>query len=299
MELEGSRTGEALQKAFAAESQAHARYIYFAAAARKAGLEQVADIFLETARNEAEHAEHEFNFLRGVADTRENLKTAASGEHHEWTETYPRLEKTARQEDFTEIADFFQRMAEVEATHEKRFLQLLESLETGQTLEGRTVGHSAVDMAQVMLPEQANPAGYVHGGELMKMMDNAAYVVACRHGRTNTVTANVEEINFLRPVRVGDLVLIHAQISFVSRSSMEVRVEVETENLFTGQRVQALTAYYNMVALDAEGKPTQVPPVLLSTEEGDRLFDEGLARYENRKKRKESIQKDRKVVMQK
>jgi uncharacterized protein (TIGR00369 family) len=291
MELKGSRTAEALQKAFAAESQAYARYIYFSSAARKAGLEQVADIFLETARNEAEHAEHEFNFLGGIADTKENVRAAANGEHYEWTEVYPRLEKTAREEGFTEIADFFQRMAEVEATHEKRFLQLLESLEKGQAFEGRTVGHSAVDMAQVMLPEQANPAGYVHGGELMKMMDNAAYVVACRHARTNTVTANVEEINFLRPVRVGDLVLIHAQITFVSRSSMEVRVEVETENLFTGQRVQALTAYYNMVALDAEGKPTQVPSLLLSTEEGERLFNEGLARYRSRKARKEQAGK--------
>jgi len=290
MELEGSRTAKALRSAFAAEAQAHARYMYFAAAARKAGLEQVADIFLETARNESEHAGHELNFLGGVADTREDLKAAASGERYEWTEMYPTLEKTAQEEGFTEIAAFFQRMARVEATHEKRFLQLLESLEKGQTFEGKTVGHSAVHMAQVMLPEQANPAGYVHGGELMKMMDNASYVVACRHARTNTVTANVEEINFLHPVRVGDLVFVHAQITFVSRSSMEIRVEIETENLFAGHRVKALTAYYNMVALDAEGNPTQIPSLLLSTEEGESLFDQGLARYRNRKRRKEQAE---------
>jgi uncharacterized protein (TIGR00369 family) len=291
MELEGSSTAKALRSAFAAEAQAHARYSYFAAAARKAGLEQVADIFLETARNEAEHARHELDFIGGVADTRENLKAAASGEHYEWTEMYPRLEETAQEEGFTDIAAFFKRMARVEATHEKRFLQLLESLEKGQPFEGSTVGHSAVDMAQVMLPEQANPAGHVHGGELMKMMDNAAYVVACRHARTNTVTANVEEIEFLRPVRVGDLVSVHAQITFVSRSSMEIRVEIETENLFAGQRVRALTAYYNMVALDAGGNPTQIPSLLLSTEEEESLFDQGLARYRNRRRRKEQTER--------
>ena len=286
MELKGSKTKETLQIAFASELQAHSRYLYFASEAKKAGLEQAADIFLEIARNEAEHARHEFDFLGGVKDTGENLKAAARREHYEWTEMYPGFEKVAREEGFTEVADFFHRMGKVEETHQKLLLQLLEALEKNQAFEGRTVGHSAVDMAQVMLPHQANPAGYVHGGEMMKMMDNAAYVVACRHARTNTVTANVQKIDFHQPVRVGELVLIHGQIIFISRSSMEVRIEVETEDLFTGQRLTALTAYYNMVALDAEGKPAQVPHLIMSTEEGQKLFDEGLARYENRKEKK-------------
>lgn len=291
MELKGSKTAEALQRAFVSETQAHNRYTYFAAAAKKAGLEQVADIFSEVALNEAEHAEHEFNFLGGIADAEENLKAAARREHYEWTEMYPELGNIAWEEGFTEIADFFQRMSKVEKKHEKLFLQLLENLERGQDLEGRTVGHSAVEMAQLMLPHQANPAGYVHGGELMKMMDNAAGVVACRHARTNVVTANVEEINFHHPVRVGGLVLIHAQLTFVSRSSMEVRIELETEDLVTGFRLQALTAYYNMVALDTEGRPMRVPSLIISTEEKEKLFKEGLARYRNRKKRKARIEK--------
>ena len=288
MELKGSKTAEALQSAFASEALAYTRYINFASAARDADLEQVADIFLEVARNEAEHAEHEFNFLGGAADTEENLRAAAKREHYEWTEMYPGLEKLAREEGFTEIADFFQRMARVEEKHEKLFLQLLENLEKDQPLEGETVGHSAVDMAQLMLPDQANPAGYVHGGELMKMMDNAAGVVACRHAHTSVVTANVDEINFLHPVRVGDLVLIHAQIAFVSQSSMEVRVEVETEDLITGFRMRCVTAYYTMVALDDKGRPARVPSLIISTEEGERLFNEGLARYRDRKGRKDA-----------
>ena len=287
--LEGTKTADALREAFAGESQAYNRYTYFAAAAREAGVEHVADVFSETARNEAEHAEYEFNFLNEIKDVKEILKEAARHEHHEWSEMYPKLEKTAREEGFVEIADFFRGIAKVEKTHERMFLQLLEALEKNQPFEGRTVGHSTIDMAQLMLPEQANPAGYVHGGELMKMMDNAAGVVACRHARTNVVTANVEEINFHHPVHVGDLVLINAQISFVSRSSMEVRIKVETEDLPTGFRLRALTAYYNMVALDADGKPAQVPSLIISTEAEEKLLNEGLARYENRRKKKKSM----------
>ena len=287
--LEGTKTADALRKAFAGESQACNRYTYFAAAAKEAGVEHVADIFLETARNEAEHAEYEFNFLNEIKDVEETLKEAARNEHHEWSEMYPNLEKIAREEGFAEIADFFQRVAKVEKTHEKMFLQLLEALEKNKPFEGRTVGHSAIDMAQLMLPEQANPAGYVHGGELMKMMDNAAGVVACRHARTNVVTANVEEINFHHPVRVGDLVLVNAQISFVSHSSMEICIKVETEDLPTGFRLHALTAYYNMVALDADGKPAHVPSLIISTEAEEKLFNEGLARYENRRNKKKAM----------
>jgi Rubrerythrin len=93
MELKRSKTAEALQSAFAAESQAYTRYMLFAAAARKAELEQIADIFSQVAKNEAEHAEHEFNFLGGFVDTKKNLEAAARREHYEWTEMYPELQK--------------------------------------------------------------------------------------------------------------------------------------------------------------------------------------------------------------
>jgi len=145
------------------------------------------------------------------------------------------------------------------------------------------VHRSATAMAQTTLPHQANTLGFVHGGELMKMMDNAAGVAATRHCQKNVVLARVEEMNFHRPVRVGSLVLTNARLTFVSRSSMEVKVEVETESPLTGKKSPALTAYFVMVALDKEGNPTEVPPLLISTEEQEILYKEGKARYERHK----------------
>ncbi len=287
MQLKGSRTEDNIRKAFVRELNAHATYTYFAQAAREAGLEQVADMFLATAQNEAEHAEHEFTFLGGAGDTVANLKLAIAREREEATKLYPDAARVAEEEGFSDIADFFHRMGKVEARHEKIFSELVDAIDGGGMVKGRTVGHSAIEMAQLMLPHQTNPAGFVHGGELMKLMDNAAGVVAARHSRANPVTAMVHDINFHNPVRVGDLVLVHGKITFTSRSSMEVRIDVETENLLTGQRLPALTAYYVMVAVNLEGKPIEVPPLIVITEEEERLFNEGLARYRARKGKSE------------
>ena len=122
----------------------------------------------------------------------------------------------------------------------------------------------------------------------MKLMDNAAKVVAARHARTNIVTAAVERIDFHTPVRVGDLVLVHAALTFVSYSSMEVRVQVEIETLASGERQQALTAHYIMVALDGLGKTTEVPSLLVTTDEGESLFAEGRRRYEARRRTRDA-----------
>ena len=295
MEFKGSKTEKNLQKAFSNEINAHSRYMYGAAAARKAGHEHLADILFQTALNEAEHAEHEFNFLGGIGDLTRELKLSISNEHAEAERLYPQASQVASKEGFDEIATFFRRMAKVEKRHEKQFRGLLEKYNKGVTPEERTVGHSAVDMAQVMLPEQANPSGYVHGGELMKLMDNAAGVVALRHCHCNVVTAMVNEIYFLHPVRVGELALIHARITFASNSSMEVQVEVETEDLFTEKKTKSLTAYFIMVALDKNGKPTRIPPLIICTEKEDKLFKEGTLRYEARRKKTgpKVIEKDR------
>ena len=283
MELKGSKTEGNLRDAFARELQAYSSYMYFASAARDSGFEQIADIFLATAENEAEHARHEFEFLSGVGDIRANLKLALDLEHADATKNYPEAAQVAEEEGFAEIADFFHRMSKVEEKHEKNYLELLETLDKDGVFKGRTVGHSEVYMAQVMLPDQANPAGFVHGGELMKLMDNASGVVAARHSRSNIVTAMVEDITFLNPVRIADLVIIHAKMTFTSRSSMEVQIEVDTERLLAGTRLRALTAYFIMVALDAQGKATEVPPLIISTEAEEKLYNEGLARYQARK----------------
>jgi len=284
MELENSKTGEILRKAFAGELRASASYNYFASLAREAGLEEIADIFTATAKNEAEHARHEFEFLGGTGDIVESLEKAIAGEHEESTGFYPQAAETAEEEGFTEIADFFRRMSKVEEKHEKNFHEILEGLNKGAVFEGRTVGHSAVEMAQVMLPNQANPAGFVHGGELMKLMDNAAAVVAARHSRTNVVTGSVQNIQFIKPVRVGNLVVVRGKLTFTSQSSMTVRIEVMTEELLAGSKARALSADYVMVALDPDGKPTSIPSLILSTEEEEKLYNEALERYQSRKK---------------
>jgi acyl-CoA hydrolase len=288
MRLKGSRTEDALRKAFAREVHVHAAYSYFSKAAREAGLGQIADMFLATSQNEAEHAEHEFKFLGGLGDTAANLKLAIGREHEEASRLYPEAAQISEEEGFNDVADFFKRMGKVEQRHEENFKQLIEALDGKKELKGKTVGHSAVEMAELMLPHHSNPAGVVHGGELMKMMDNAAGVVAARHSQANPVTGTVHNIRFLNPVHVGDLVLIHARLTFVGHTSVEVWVQIDAENLNTGERRPAMTAYYIMVATDNKGKPVGVPPLIVITEEEERLFSEGLARYEAVKKQSSS-----------
>lgn len=286
MKFKGSQTEKNLQAAFAGESQARNAYMYYADAARKAGYHQISDVFLEIAENEGEHARTQFEFLDRIKDTRKNLEAVAQSEKYERTEMYPEFAKIAREEGLQEIAECFERMGKVEAKHEEICLNLLEDFDENKIPRERTVGHSSVTMAQLMLPHQANPAGYVHGGEIMKIMDNAAGVVAARHAHTNVVTARVDDINFLNPVRVGDLVVVQAMLTFVAHSSMEICLEVETENLATEEKQLALRAFFIYVALDQAGKPTEVPPLLITTEEAERLFEEGRKRYEAHKKQR-------------
>lgn len=125
----GSRTEENLWKAFAGESQARNRYIFFAKIAREAGLHHIAGIFEETAKNEEEHAKMIWKLLGEWSDTKENLKKAIEGEHYEWTKMYPEFERVAREEGFEDAEKFFKEVAEVEEKHEERFKKLLEELE--------------------------------------------------------------------------------------------------------------------------------------------------------------------------
>lgn len=135
MELKGSKTEKNLEVAFEFESKARNKYTYFADVAKKEGFEQIAGIFLEVAENEKEHAKREFAFLKGIGDTETNLKAAAEGEHYEWAEMYPQFEQIAREEGFTEIADFFKGVAEVEEQHERRYLTLLKDVHGGKVFK--------------------------------------------------------------------------------------------------------------------------------------------------------------------
>jgi len=288
MSLKGSKTEKNLEGAFADESRAQNTYRYYADAAREEGYDHIADFFLEIAKNEGEHARTQFELLGRVKDTRANLEAVVRQEKYEGAVMYPEFAKTAREEGFEEIAGSFERMTKVEARHEEICLSLLKNFDERIIPNHRTVGHSAVIMAQLMLPHQANLAGYVHGGEIMKIMDNAAGVVAARHAHTNVVTVRADNIFFLKPVRVGNVLLVHASLTFVGHSSMDIRVEVETESLAQEKKQKALTANFIYVALDRAGKPTKVPPLLITTEEGERLFEEGRERYEAHRKKEAS-----------
>ena len=132
MELKGSRTEQNLMTAFSGESQARNKYTYVAGKARKEGFEQIADIFIETAENEKEHAEIWFNYLEGIGKTEDNLASAAAGEHYEWAEMYSAFAKDARDEGFDDIAVKFEYVAKIEAQHEERFLKLLANVQNGE-----------------------------------------------------------------------------------------------------------------------------------------------------------------------
>lgn len=149
-------------------------------------------------------------------------------------------------------------------------------------MEGKKVRDSSVVMAQQMNPQDANPAGNVHGGVIMKLIDTAAGVAAIRHARSNAVTASVDRLDFYHPVFVGDFVTLRASVNFVGRSSMEVGVRVESENIITGERLHTSTAYLTYVSLDKYGKPLPLPPLILETDTQRRRHGEAKTRREMR-----------------
>ncbi len=139
-------------------------------------------------------------------------------------------------------------------------------------------------MSQVMLPSQANVAGNVHGGEIMKLMDTAAGAVAKKYARCNVVTARVDELQFHQPIFVGALVTLTATIAYVGRTSMEVVVNVDVEDLESdSEPKRALSSYFTMVALDKGGRPREVPQLSLDTDEEKALYEEIKRRREKQK----------------
>ena len=131
-ELKGTKTEQNLRAAFSGESEARNKYTFFASVAKKEGYNQIAAIFEETAANEKEHAEMWFKLLKGIGDTKANLANAAEGENYEWSNMYPAFAREAREEGFDSIATMFERVAEVEMEHEKRYKKLLENVEGGK-----------------------------------------------------------------------------------------------------------------------------------------------------------------------
>lgn len=153
-------------------------------------------------------------------------------------------------------------------------------------MEGKPVSASRLVMAQMMTPLDANVAGNVHGGNIMKLADSASGVVAIRHSGRNCVTATVDRFEFFAPVFVGNLVTLYASLNYVGRTSMEVGVRVEAEDLRTGKKTHTNTSYFVMVAIDGNGRPVEVPPLILETDEDRRRNEEARRRVEARKRQR-------------
>ena len=149
-------------------------------------------------------------------------------------------------------------------------------------MEGKRVEESSVVMSQLMTHQDTNLAGNVHGGVIMKLIDTASGVAAVRHARSNVVSASIDRLDFHHPVFVGDLLTLRATLNFIGRTSMEVGVRVETENPMTGERRHTASAYLTYVALDRDGRPTPLSPLILETEEERRRNREAKARRETR-----------------
>lgn len=152
-------------------------------------------------------------------------------------------------------------------------------------LEPKPVRASAVTLVRVMTLLDANSLGNVHGGVIMREVDNAAGIAAARHAGRTCVTAAIDELSFLEPVHVGDLLYVHAQVNAVGRTSLEVGVRVEAEPSGGGPRRHTTSAYLVFVALGEDGRPTEVPPLICETEEERRRHAQALIRRQVRKER--------------
>jgi uncharacterized protein (TIGR00369 family) len=141
-------------------------------------------------------------------------------------------------------------------------------------------------LSQLMHPEHANLLGNVHGGWIMKLVDEAGALTCMRHAQRKVVTVTIDSMDFRQPIRIGDLVILKAEVSYTGRTSMEASVEVHAENPITGEQMHTNTAYLVYVALDDAGRPTPVPPLLAETDEEKQKLEQGKVRQEQRLKRK-------------
>lgn len=147
-------------------------------------------------------------------------------------------------------------------------------------------------MIFLMTPDMANFSGHVHGGAILKILDQVAYACAARYCKTYVVTASLDQVIFREPIEVGELVTFKANVNYVGRTSMEIGIKVVAENLKTKESRHAISCYFTMVAKGADGKAGEVPPLEIETELDRRLFEAGKMRKEMRD---EIIERNRKL----
>jgi acyl-CoA hydrolase len=146
----------------------------------------------------------------------------------------------------------------------------------------RTVSETQHETSQLMMPQHSNNLDHVFGGVILAMMDTASAVSAIRHARMNCVTVSVDRVDFREPIHVGDLVIMKCSVNFVGRTSMEVGVRVESENLQTGVRRHTNSCYLTFVAIDRNGRPVEVPKLVPETDEEMRRYEAAKARRRRR-----------------
>jgi len=151
-----------------------------------------------------------------------------------------------------------------------------------ETRPARTVRASQHETSEIMMPQHANNLGHVFGGAILAMMDTTAAVAAIRHTRISVVTASIDRVDFREPIHVGDLVVMKASVNFVGRTSMEVGVRVEAEDMLTGNRRHTNSAYLTFVAIDRDGRPVEVPQIVPESEEEKRRYQAAQARRRRR-----------------
>ena len=132
-------------------------------------------------------------------------------------------------------------------------------------LAARTVRDSQHETSELMMPQNANLMGHVFGGVMLSMMDKTAAIAAVRHSRSPCVTASIDRVDFREPIHVGDLVVMKASVNYAGRTSMEVGVRVEAEDLLSGRRRHTNSCYLTFVAVDRDGRPVEVPPLIPET----------------------------------
>ena len=153
-------------------------------------------------------------------------------------------------------------------------------------LASKPMSASRITLSQLMHPEHANLLGNVHGGWIMKLVDEAGALACMRHAQKKVVTVAIDSMIFREPIRIGDLIILNAEVAYTGRTSMEAEVQVIAENPVTGQQTHTNTAWLVYVALDDEGKPSPVPPLLAKTDDEKRKVAEALERQERRLKKK-------------
>lgn len=148
--------------------------------------------------------------------------------------------------------------------------------------KNKPVSESIVEMSTLMNPTQANIFGKVHGGNILKLADEIAYVCGCKHSGYQCVTASVDRVDFYNSVNIGDLVTFKASINLVGKTSMEIGVKVIAENLLDNTKVHTNSCYFTMVALDSSGRPVEVPRLILENEDDKRRNQEAQVRRQHR-----------------